>query len=50
VIAVLKSAGYWGAVTTEWGKTHTLERFHEMPRVRIRGHDTLGSFISKLEG
>lgn len=50
VIAVLKSAGYWGAVTTEWGKTHTLEGFHEMSRVRVRGHDTLGSFISKLKG
>ncbi len=50
VIAVLKSAGYWGAVTTEWGRTHTLESFFEMPRVRIRGSDTLTSFISKLEG
>ena len=49
VIAVLKSAGYWGAVTTEWGNTHTLEVFFEMSRVRIRGSDTLGSFISKLE-
>lgn len=50
VIAVLKSAGYWGAVTTEWGNTHTQESFFEMPRLRIRGSDTLESFISKLEG
>jgi peptidoglycan/xylan/chitin deacetylase (PgdA/CDA1 family) len=50
VVAVLKSAGYWGAVTTEWGKTHTLEGFFEMSRIRIRGGDTLESFISKLEG
>jgi peptidoglycan/xylan/chitin deacetylase (PgdA/CDA1 family) len=49
VIAVLKSAGYWGAVTTEWGYTHTRERLFEMPRVRVRGSDTLASFVDKLE-
>jgi peptidoglycan/xylan/chitin deacetylase (PgdA/CDA1 family) len=48
-IAVLKSAGYWGAVTTEWGREHTLDGRFEMPRLRIRGRDTLGSFIDKLE-
>ncbi len=50
VIAVLKSADYWGAVTTEWGNTHTRESLFEMPRMRIRGSDTLESFIGKLEG
>ena len=50
VVAVLKSAGYWGAVTTAWGNTHTLEGFFEMSRIRIRGSDTLEGFISKLEG
>ena len=49
VIAVLKSAGYWGAVTTEWGQRHTREGLFEMPRLRIRGSDTLESFINKLE-
>lgn len=49
VIAVLKSAGYWGAVTTEWGQTHTRENLFDMPRVRVRGVDTLASFIDKLE-
>jgi len=49
VIAVLKSAGYWGAVTTGWGQTHTREGLFEMPRLRIRGSDTLGSFIDRLE-
>jgi len=49
VITVLKSAGYWGAVTTEWGKTHTREDLFEMPRLRIRGSDTLESFIDKVE-
>jgi len=52
VIAVLKSAGYWGAVTTKWGKTHVWagEGLFEMPRVRVRGGDTLESFIDRLEG
>jgi len=50
VIAVLKSADYWGAVTTEWGTTHTREGLFEMPRIRVRGNDTLQSFIDKLEG
>jgi peptidoglycan/xylan/chitin deacetylase (PgdA/CDA1 family) len=50
VIAVLKSAGYWGAVTTEWGYVYTRESLFAMPRVRIRGGDTLDSFVGKLEG
>ena len=49
VIAVLKSAGYWGAVTTEWGQTHTRENLFEMPRIRIRGTDTLADFVERLE-
>ncbi|MBN1815548.1 MAG: polysaccharide deacetylase family protein [Anaerolineae bacterium] len=48
-VAVLESAGYWGAVTTEWGEDHTLESRFAMPRLRIRGRDTLESFIYKLE-
>jgi peptidoglycan/xylan/chitin deacetylase (PgdA/CDA1 family) len=48
-IAVLESAGYWGAVTTEWGKEHSLESRFAMPRLRVRGADTLESFIDKLE-
>lgn len=49
LIAVLKSVGYWGAVTTEWGRTHTPEGLFGMPRLRIRGSDTLGSFVGRLE-
>ena len=49
VIAVLESAGYWGAVTTAWGETHTRDDLFEMPRLRIRGGDTLESFTDKLE-
>jgi peptidoglycan/xylan/chitin deacetylase (PgdA/CDA1 family) len=47
-IAVLKSAGYWGAVTTKPGQEHTLENLFEMPRLRVRGADTVASFIDKL--
>lgn len=49
VIAVLESTGYWGAVTTQWGNTETYADRYEMPRIRIRGSDTLQSFIAKLE-
>lgn len=50
VIDVLESAGYWGAVTTEWGSIQTLENRFEMPRIRIRGGDTLDAFVAILEG
>ncbi len=48
-IAVLEAAGYWGAVTTRWGNSETFAERYEMPRIRIRGSDTLQSFIEKLE-
>jgi hypothetical protein len=47
---VLESAGYWGAVTTEWGRTHSRESLFEMPRLRIKRRDSLQSFVAKLEG
>ena len=50
VIKVLQSAGYFGAVTTEWGRTHTRQNLFEMPRIRVHGGGSLGSFISNLEG
>ena len=50
VIDVLESVGYWGAVTTEWGGTQTLESRFEMPRIRVRGGDRLDAFIALLEG
>ena len=50
VIDVLKAAGYWGAVTTEWGRAHTLEGLLLMPRIRVRGTGTLESYIENLEG
>ncbi len=50
VIAVLEAAGYWGAVTTQWGATETFAGRYQMPRIRIRGSDSLQTFIDKLEG
>ncbi|MCS7179166.1 MAG: polysaccharide deacetylase family protein [Anaerolineae bacterium] len=50
VIAVVRSAGYWGAVTTAYGRIHTRENLYTLQRIRIRGSDTLESFIAKVEG
>jgi peptidoglycan/xylan/chitin deacetylase (PgdA/CDA1 family) len=50
VISVLESAGYWGAVTTEWGRTHTREDLFEMSRLRVHGGGSLESFAAALEG
>lgn len=50
VIEVLDSAGYWGAVTTEWGTTHTYGDRFEMSRLRVHGEESLRSFVDRLEG
>jgi peptidoglycan/xylan/chitin deacetylase (PgdA/CDA1 family) len=39
-IAVYKSAGYWGGLTTQQGATHTLDGIFELKRVRVRGSHT----------
>lgn len=50
VIAVLQSAGYWGAVSTQHGRVHTRDSLFALSRVRIRGSDALETFINKVEG
>jgi len=40
-IAVYKSAGYWGGLTTEQGATHTLDGIFQLKRVRVRGAYTV---------
>jgi peptidoglycan/xylan/chitin deacetylase (PgdA/CDA1 family) len=40
VIAVYKSAHYWGGLSTEQGATHTLDRLFALKRVRVRGTHT----------
>lgn len=48
IIDVVRAAGYWGAVTTRWGVMHSLDRIFEMPRIRVRGTDTLAEFAAHL--
>ncbi len=48
-IAVVRSAGYWGAVTTQHGRIHTRDDLFTLTRIRIRGTDTLERFIERLE-
>ncbi len=36
-IAVFKSAGYWGGLTTDQGTEHSLDKLFELKRIRVRG-------------
>jgi peptidoglycan/xylan/chitin deacetylase (PgdA/CDA1 family) len=36
-IAVFRSAGYWGGLTTLQGTTHSLDDIFELRRIRVRG-------------
>lgn len=49
-IAVLRSAGYWGAVSTQHGRVHTRDSLFTLSRIRIRGSDALETFVDKVEG
>jgi peptidoglycan/xylan/chitin deacetylase (PgdA/CDA1 family) len=44
IVAVLKSAHFWGAVVTEQGATHTSDGLFELNRIRVRGGHTLEDF------
>jgi peptidoglycan/xylan/chitin deacetylase (PgdA/CDA1 family) len=48
-IAVYKSAGYWGGLTTHQGATHTLDDIFELKRVRVRGSHTAEELGRLLE-
>lgn len=48
-IAVYKSAGYWGGLTTQQGTTHTLDDIFELQRVRVRGSHTAEDLGRLLE-
>jgi len=43
-IQALDQAGYWGAVTTEWGSQQTWSRRFTWPRLRVRGAWDLETF------
>lgn len=47
-IRALQTFGYWAAVTTEYGATHSFEDLYALKRVRIRGSDSLELFIDKV--
>jgi len=48
-IKVLESANFWAAVTTEWGAVQSYANRFEMPRIRVRGNDTVKELAEKLE-
>jgi len=50
VIAAVQAAGYWGAVSTEWGRFQSQEILFTLHRIRIHGSDGLQGFIEKVEG
>ncbi len=47
-INVVASANFWGAVTTQWGAEQTYDDRFELPRIRVRGNDTVGNLAEKL--
>ena len=48
VIAVAKSAGFWGAVAVDFGCRQALDRLFTLSRVRVTPEDTESSFERKL--
>jgi len=50
VVRVLKSAGFWGAVTTLPGQTHTMDGLFDLERVRISGSNSLEMFKKAIKG
>lgn len=47
-IKMVQSLDFWAALTTEYGNSHTYARRFELTRVRVRGSDTLGRFVERL--
>lgn len=48
-VDVLRSAHFWGAVTTHQGMEQSSEYLFELQRIRIRGDESPASFEAKLE-
>ncbi len=48
VIAVFRSAHYWGGLTTQQGATHRLDGIFELRRVRVRGTHTAEDLAALL--
>lgn len=47
-IRALQQYGYWAAVTTEYGATHSSDDLYTLKRIRIRATDTLVDFAAKV--
>jgi peptidoglycan/xylan/chitin deacetylase (PgdA/CDA1 family) len=47
-IAVFKSAGFWGGLTTQQGVEHTLDDIFELKRVRVRGSHSAADLAQLL--
>ena len=47
-IAVFRSAGFWGGVTTQQGTAHTLDGVFELERIRVRGSHTAADLAQLL--
>jgi peptidoglycan/xylan/chitin deacetylase (PgdA/CDA1 family) len=47
-IRALQEFGYWAAVTTQYGATHSSDGLFTLKRIRIRYTDSLESFIEKV--
>jgi peptidoglycan/xylan/chitin deacetylase (PgdA/CDA1 family) len=48
VIAVLTSADFWGAVTTESGITHSSQHLFQLKRIRVHAAESLATFVKNL--
>jgi peptidoglycan/xylan/chitin deacetylase (PgdA/CDA1 family) len=48
IIDMLRSAGFWGAVLTEQGATHSANDLFLLKRVRVRGGEDLDTFVRML--
>lgn len=49
VIKVLKSAHFWGAVTTEPGIVHSSDGLFTLKRIRVNGQESLEKLIDKIK-
>jgi peptidoglycan/xylan/chitin deacetylase (PgdA/CDA1 family) len=47
-IAVFRSAGFWGGLTTQQGVEHTLDGIFELKRVRVRGSHSAADLAQLL--
>ena len=48
VIDVLRSAGFWGGITTRHGVWHCEEELFQLRRIRVHGSDLLSEWVSTL--